>query len=201
MSEKTTTRGRPRAFDRTAALDAATRVFWQKGFTATSMSDLCEAMGIGSPSLYAAFGSKEQLYEEAIRHYGGMGVPQLIDALDSAPTAKLGIEAFLRFAARTLTCSERPLGCMVVLSSVASEGVTGLADMIVEYRKSSLKLIETRLRRGIKEGDLAPATNVKALARFFVTVHQGMSIQARDGATAKELETVANTAMQAWPSA
>jgi AcrR family transcriptional regulator len=201
MSEKTTSRGRPRAFDRTAALDAATRVFWQKGFTAASMNDLCEAMGIGSPSLYAAFGSKEQLYAEALRHYAGMGVPLLLDALESAPTAKLGIQAFLRLSARSLTCPERPLGCMVVLSSVASEGVTGLADMVVEQRKKSLKLIETRLRRGIKEGDLSRETNVKALARFFVTVQQGMSIQARDGATSKELDAVAVTAMQAWPLA
>lgn len=199
MSEKTTTRGRPRSFDRTAALDAATRVFWQKGYTAASMNDLCEAMGIGSPSLYAAFGSKEQLYAEAIRHYGSLGAPQLFEALESAPTAKLGIEAFLRFAARVLACPDRPLGCMVVLSSVASEGVTGLADMILEYRKASLKLIEARLQRGIKEGELPKGTNVKALARFFVTVHQGMSIQARDGASTKELDVIATTAMQAWP--
>jgi len=199
MSEKTSTRGRPRAFDRTAALEAAMRVFWQKGFTAASMNELCEAMGIASPSLYAAFGSKEQLYAEAIRHYGECGVPQLTDALESAPTAKLGVEAFLRFAARALTCPERPLGCMVVLSSVASEGVTGLADMVLEARKKSLKLIEARLQRGIREGDLAKDAKVKALARFFVTVHQGMSIQARDGASAKELDAVVTTAMQAWP--
>ena len=199
MSEKNTTRGRPRSFDRTAALEAAMRVFWQKGFTAASMHDLCEAMGIGSPSLYAAFGSKEQLYAEAIHHYGEKGVPQLREALESAPTAKLGIEAFLRASARSLTCRERPLGCMVVLSSVASEGVTGLADMVLEERKRSLKLIETRLQRGIEEGDLAKDTNVKALARFYVTVQQGMSIQARDGASSKELDAVATTAMQAWP--
>lgn len=199
MSEKHSTRGRPRSFDRTAALEAATRVFWQKGFTAASMSDLCEAMGIGSPSLYAAFGSKEQLYAEAIRHYGAEGSPQLACALESAPTAKLGVEAFLRFSARSLACPERPLGCMVVLSSVASEGVTGLADMVVEERKQSLKMIEARLQRGIKEGDLSKETKVKALARFFVTVQQGMSIQARDGVGAKELDAVAATAMQAWP--
>ena len=199
MSEKTSTRGRPRAFDRSTALDAATRVFWQKGFTATSMNDLCEAMGIGSPSLYAAFGSKEQLYTEAIRYYGERGGSQLFDALESAPTAKLGIEAFLRFSARSLACPAGPLGCMVVLSSVASEGIAGLADMIVEERKRSLKMIEARLQRGIKEGDLSRETKVKALARFFVTVQQGMSIQARDGASSKELDAVATTAMQAWP--
>lgn len=199
MSEKPTTRGRPRSFDRTAALDAATRVFWQKGYTAASMTDLCEAMGIGSPSLYAAFGSKEQLYAEAIRHYTDGGISQLSDTLESAPTAKLGIEAFLRFSARSLACPERPLGCMVVLSSVASEGVTGLADMVVCERKRSLGMIETRLQRGIAEGDLPADTEVKALARFVITVQQGMSIQARDGATPADLDAVAATAMQAWP--
>lgn len=199
MSEKTSTRGRPRAFDRTAALEAAMRVFWQKGFTAASMNELCEAMGIASPSLYAAFGSKEQLYAEAIRHYGEMGVPQLCGALESAATAKQGIEAFLRVSARSLACPERPLGCMVVLSSVASEGITGLAEMVLEARKRSLSLLEARLQRGIKEGDLPKKTKVKALARFFVTVQQGMSIQARDGVSSKELDAVATTAMQAWP--
>jgi AcrR family transcriptional regulator len=201
MSEKTITRGRPRLFDRTAALDAAMRVFWQKGFTAASMNDLCTAMGIGSPSLYAAFGSKEQLYAEAIRHYGDAGAPQICAALESAPTAKLGIEAFLRFSARGLTCAERPLGCMVVLSPVASEGITGLTDMVLDERKRSLQMVEARLRRGIKEGDVPRKTGVKALARFFVTVQQGMSIQARDGATSQELDAVAATAMQAWPLA
>ncbi|RYD28556.1 MAG: TetR/AcrR family transcriptional regulator, partial [Verrucomicrobiaceae bacterium] len=95
MTPEKSTRGRPRAFDRTAALDAAMGVFWRKSYTATSMNDLCEAMGIGSPSLYAAFGSKEQLYAEAIRHYNEKSGPILRDAVESAPTARLGIEAYL----------------------------------------------------------------------------------------------------------
>ena len=200
MTEKTSARGRPRSFDRTAALEAATRVFWQKGFTAASMNDLCEAMGISSPSLYAAFGSKEQLYIEAIRHYGSMGAPQLGQALESAPTARQGVEAFLRFSARSLACPDRPLGCMVVLSSVASEGIAGLSEMILEERKRSLKMVEARLRRGIQEGDLPRGTNIKELARFYVTVQQGMSIQARDGTPPKTLDAVATTAMRAWPT-
>lgn len=199
MTEKSSNRGRPRAFDRTAALEAAMMVFWQKGFTATSMNDLCDAMEIGSPSLYAAFGSKKDLYAEAIRHYAGKGVPQICEAMNDAPTAKLGIEAYLRMLARLLSCPGRPSGCMVVLSSVASEGVTDLAAMILKERKKALELIEARLQRGIREGDVPAGTNVKALARFFVTLQQGMSIQARDGATPKELDAVASTAMQAWP--
>ncbi len=200
MSDKISTRGRPRSFDRTAALEAAMRVFWRKGFTATSMNDLCDAMGIGSPSLYAAFGSKEQLYTEAIRRYGETGGTQLTCALESAPTARMGIEAFLRFSARSLACPEHPTGCMVVLSSVASEGVAGLADMVLAERGRSLEMIRARLERGIKEGDLpAGAVDVEALARFYVTIQQGMSIQARDGATTAELDAVATTAMQAWP--
>lgn len=201
MPEKTATRGRPRAFDRSAALEAAMRIFWQKGFTAASMTDLCDAMGICSPSLYAAFGSKQELYAEAICHYGERGGALLREAMNSAPTARLGIEAFLRLSAQSLACSGRPSGCMVVLSSVASEGVTELAGVVLSERKKALEMVETRLRRGIKEGDVPPDTNVKSLARYFVTLHQGMSIQARDGATPRELDAVVTTAMQAWPSA
>lgn len=199
MTPEKSTRGRPRAFDRTAALEAAMGVFWRKSFTATSMSDLCGAMGIGSPSLYAAFGSKEQLYAEAIRHYNETNSPHLFDAIESAPTARAGIEAFLRLSAKWLACPGRPTGCMVVLSSVASEGITGLAEMVMEERSKVLKMLESRLQRGVREGDLPAGTKVKPLARFFLTLQQGMSIQARDGATAKELDAVATTAMQAWP--
>jgi AcrR family transcriptional regulator len=199
VSEKTHHRGRPRSFDRLAALDAATKLFWQKGFTATSLNDLCDAMGISSPSLYAAFGSKEQLYAEALSHYTKIGGPLLRDALESAPTARNGIEAFLRLCAKELTCSNRPLGCMVVLSSVASEEVAGLTGLVLEERKKTFGRLEARLQRGVLEGDLAAAANVKALARFFLTVQQGMSIQARDGATSEDLDAVAATAMQAWP--
>lgn len=199
MTPEKSTRGRPRAFDRTAALEAAMGVFWRKSFTATSMSELCDAMGIGSPSLYAAFGSKEQLYAEAFRHYNDTSSPHLFGAINSAPTARAGIEAFLRLSARGLACPGRPTGCMVVLSTVASEGVTGLAEMVTEERMKVLKILEARLQRGIKEGDLPADTKVKPLARFFVTLQQGMSIQARDGATAKELDAVATVAMQVWP--
>lgn len=176
------------------------RVFWQKGFLAASMTDLCEAMGIGSPSLYAAFGSKEQLYLEAIRHYGASGVPLICGALESAPTAKLGIEAYLLFSARSLACTSHPSGCMVVLSTVASEGVANLGAMILEERKKALQLVENRIQRGIADGDVSPTTDVTALARFYVTLQQGMSIQARDGATPEELEAVARTGMDAWPA-
>lgn len=199
MTSKSPSRGRPRSFDRTAALEAAMTVFWEKGYTATSMSDLCGAMRIASPSLYAAFGSKEQLYIEAIRHYRELGVPCMCRALDSAPTARLAIEAFLKFAAQALTAPGRPSGCMVVLSSVASEGLPALGKIVAAERRSMVKLLEARLRRGVQEGDLPPATDLKVLARFYLTLHQGMSIQARDGATRKELEAIVTTAMAAWP--
>lgn len=199
LSEKSSTRGRPRTFNRETALDAAMMLFWKKSFTGASMNDLCEAMGIASPSLYAAFGSKEQLYSEAIRRYGELGEAQIDGILEKAPTAYLAVEAFLNWAADILTAADKPPGCMVVLSSVASEGLHDLGKIVCEKRQGMIEVLQTRLRRGIAEGDLPPDTDTLSLARYYITLHQGMSVQARDGACRKDLQATATLAMAAWP--
>src|SRR6202035_3812271 len=103
--------GRPRGFDRDAALEAAMLLFWRKGFAAASMNDLCDAMGIRSPSLYAAFGGKEELYLEAIEHYVQTIGPPVWDNLDGV-TARASVENLLLAGTETLPESRAaPAGC------------------------------------------------------------------------------------------
>jgi AcrR family transcriptional regulator len=175
-------------------------VFWQRGYTATSIADLCEAMGIASPSLYAAFGSKEQLYIEAVTHYSAVTVPLIWHPLESAPSAREAVAAFLRASAENLAGPGHPRGCMVALSDAAIPEVPALCKLITTARAKGLKLLQSRLQRGITEGDLPAGFDVKSTARFYLTVQQGMSLQARDGATRKDLESIATTAMAAWPA-
>lgn len=199
ITSRNTLRGRPRGFDREAALAAAMTVFWRKGYTAASISDLCQAMGIGSPSLYAAFSSKENLYSEAIAHYGAMASPKIWHPLESARTAREGVAAFLKASAENLVKPGMPRGCMVTLSDAAGADVPEICKVLNGERARILKTLQTRLQRGIVEGDLPPGFDIKSTARFYLTIQQGMSIQARDGATRKELEAVADFAMSAWP--
>src|SRR5918996_4164529 len=107
-------RGRPRSFDRAAALRRAMEVFWAKGYDGASLSDLTAAMGINSPSLYAAFGSKEGLFREAVALYGATEGTEIWEALPQAPTAREAIERFLRASALSFTRPDRPAGCLVV---------------------------------------------------------------------------------------
>src|SRR3984957_9970398 len=114
--------GRPREFDREAALAAAMLVFWRKGFAATSMNDLCDAMGIRSPSLYAAFGSKEALYLEAVEHYVRTIGPPVWDKLAEGATARAGVENLLLAGTESLPESgATPAGCMAMLAAVSDE--------------------------------------------------------------------------------
>ncbi|MGO8050952.1 TetR/AcrR family transcriptional regulator [Rhizobium leguminosarum] len=191
-------RGRPRAFDREAALAQATRLFWIKGFEATSIADLTEAMGIGSPSLYAAFGSKEALYAEALRHYRDNNEALVWAGFFSAGTAREAVRSFLMDSAAALTGLDIPRGCMVALSSVGSEGHVELGELVRAARAVTLDRLKARLNQAISEGEIPASTDVHALARFVQTVQNGMSILARDGATRSELEAVAELAMLGW---
>ncbi|MEG9527470.1 MAG: TetR/AcrR family transcriptional regulator [Hyphomicrobiales bacterium] len=194
-------RGRPRAFDREAALGQAMRLFWCRGFAATSISDLTAAMGIGSPSLYAAFGSKEALYAEALRHYGEQYEAMAWANFAAAPTARAAVEALLMDSAAALTgfCGrEEPLGCMVTLSAAGSEGHAELGELVRTARAQGLKRVEARLHRAVAENEFGAAVDVPALARFVLTVQNGMSLQARDGASRAELEAVAQLTMLGW---
>lgn len=193
-------RGRPRAFDREGALAKATRLFWQKGFDATSIADLTEAMGIGSPSLYAAFGSKEGLYVEALRHYGENFDSFAWGGFRAAPTAREAVMAYLMDSAAVLTGSlaDHPTGCMVTLSSICSDGQSHLADLMRSGRAVTLERLEARMEKAIAEGELPASLDCHALARFVQTVQSGMSILARDGADRAEMEAAARIAMLGW---
>lgn len=194
------TRGRPRAFDRDAALAKATCLFWSKGYEATSISDLTEAMGIGSPSLYAAFGSKEALYAEALGHYRTSYDVPVWGNFQTGATARESVESLLRDSASSLTedADGMPRGCMVALSAIGNEGHPELGEMVRAARAEGFERIKRRLSRAVKAGEIAPSTDIAALARFLQAVHHGMSILARDGASRAELDEVADVAMLGW---
>jgi AcrR family transcriptional regulator len=192
-------RGRPRSFERAAALRRAMEVFWAKGYDGASLADLTAAMGIAAPSLYAAFGSKEALFREAVALYGETEGTEIWTALPEAPSARAAIEGFLRGSAISFTRPDRPAGCLVVLSALlANEGNVRVCRELRESRAGNVAALRDRLERAVAEGELAGDFDCEAAAAFYATVQQGMSIQARDGASRATLLAIADCAMAAW---
>jgi AcrR family transcriptional regulator len=191
-------RGRPRSFDRDAALERAVQVFWRQGYEATSISDLTRAMRINPPSLYAAFGDKEHLYLEALERYQQDRRKEVGPLLEQAPTARQAIEGLLLEAARLYSQSGAPRGCMLMLSG-ASCADKSMQLKIAERRSVLKNALKARIERGVREGELARGTDAGALADFYTTVFKGMALQARDGASRRTLLAAAEAAMRAWP--
>ncbi|KRG76448.1 hypothetical protein ABB28_03130 [Stenotrophomonas chelatiphaga] len=192
-------RGRPVGFNRSEVLDRAMRVFWAKGFAPTSMNDLIAAMGIASPSIYAAFGSKASLYREALDHYVSLHQDMVLRAMQ-LPTARQSIEGLLRNAVTVFSRTDFPSGCMVEQTAgeagdLSVELVTRLFDM----RKANSENFSTRLRKGLEDGDVPAGTDIDAVASFYATVHKGLSLAARGGSGTGELNSVIASAMAAWP--
>ncbi|QPC93047.1 TetR/AcrR family transcriptional regulator [Mesorhizobium sp. INR15] len=192
-------RGRPRTFDRTAALRHAVDVFWARGYEGASISDLTAAMGINSPSLYAAFGSKEALFLEATDLYTRIEGADIWLALEEAPTARLAIERFLQRTARAYSQTDRPQGCLITLGALHQDSTRGaICDDLRRRRAENHTALRQRLERGVAEGELPSGFDSAAAATFFATVQHGMSIQARDGASCTALLATVAGAMAAW---
>lgn len=192
-------RGRPRSFDREEALRKAMRVFWARGYEGATMAELTGAMGIGSPSLYAAFGSKEALFREAVELYARTEGLEIWNALPEAPTAREAIERFLLATAEAYSRKEDPAGCLIVLGALtAHEGNEAACRDLRERRVGNVEELRVRLSRAVADGELPAGLDCAAVARFYATVQQGMSIQARDGATREQLQAIARSAMAAW---
>ncbi|MFF1450595.1 TetR/AcrR family transcriptional regulator [Streptomyces sp. NPDC058274] len=191
-------RGRPRSFDRETALEKAVLAFWEHGYEATSVSDLTRVMGIGAPSLYAAFGDKRSLFEEVVRAYGTTYGAFGDRALAEEPTARAAVERMLREAAAEYTDPAHPHGCLVVHAATNCTSPE-VERSLREQRNANIAALESRIRAGIAAGELPADTDAAALARHTGAMIQGMSQQARDGATRAELEALAELATAIWP--
>lgn len=192
-------RGRPREFCAEAALAAALRVFWSKGYEGASMAELTAAMGITKPSLYAAFGNKEQLFHKALDLYEAEKLAYTREALRQ-PTARAVAEHFMRGAIEAQTSSCDPKGCLGVIGSVAcgAEAESIKAEVIKRRESSSAALLD-RFRQARRDGDLADGIEPEALAQYLFAILQGMAVQAGAGATRRDLERVVDTSMAIWP--
>ena len=192
-------RGRPRKFDREIALERATRLFWTKGYDSTSISDLTEAMEIGTKSLYAAFGSKEELYGEALRFYYRSYEGLVWERFRASQTAREAASAFLFDSAAALTGSlcDIPRGCMATLASVGSGGLCTLKEF-ADTVTGTFSRLNNRFEQGVADGDLPANVDPSKLARFVETVQNGMTVRARNGNNRTDLEGVAQVAMAGW---
>jgi AcrR family transcriptional regulator len=193
-------RGRPRSFDRDEALERATLMFWEHGYDATSVADLTRVMGIGAPSLYAAFGDKRALFEEVVRAYQARYGDFAARALREEPTARRAVERMLREAAAEYTDPGRPRGCLIITAATnCAPGSAEVEAYLRRLRNDNVRFIERRVEADVAAGVLPEEADPRMLARLSAAVLQGLSQQARDGATRTELEAVAAAVGHAWP--
>jgi AcrR family transcriptional regulator len=191
--------GRPREFDEQAALDAAMRVFWEKGYEGTSLDDLTAAMGINRSSLYSTFGDKEELFRRVLVRYGEGPLGFTHEAFEH-PDARSVIEALVLGTVEFLSDPKHPSGCLSLQGGLAcGTGVESVRKAMIDWRTSGLAALQKRLQRAKHEGDIPRDVDAKDLARYVLVLLNGLAIQAANGATRAEMKRAAELALRTLP--
>jgi len=179
--------GRPRSFDRDTAVLVAMEKFWSDGYEATTIAKLTDAMGITPPSLYAAFGDKDQLFALAGRVYFDT-ISERFEETLALPTLREAITQMLLLTATAHTDESTPPGCfMATEPKLAAE------------REILRKRLAQRVAQAVREGDVPASTNPDQVASYVMAVHSGMSSRARDGGTTAELREIVDVAVKGLP--
>ncbi len=193
-------RGRPSNFDRDEALEKALHVFWTRGYEGASMTELTEALGINRPSIYAAFGNKEELFRKALEKYLKGPIAYAAEAMQQ-PTARQSIEMFLTKSATALTSPDTPRGCMMVQGALScGPGAKLIQQELISHRKNHEEIIRKRLEQAKTQSELPQNLDSAAMAKYISAVHQGMSVQATSGASEEELLAIVELALRNWPA-
>lgn len=190
--------GRPRTFDADAALDRAVDLFWQQGYEGTTISELTAAMGVNKPSLYAVFGSKEELFQQVVRRYAERELAYFGDAL-AQPTALKVVRDYLSRNAVALTRSDRPRGCLSIQGGLSSNPAnSAVTQFLASSRLAGEHALAERLTQARTDGDVPAEADPAALARFVMVVSEGQAVHAAAGATGEELRQSADIALRAF---
>lgn len=193
--------GRPRGFDRDQALTRALDVFWRRGYELASVAELCSAMGVNPPSLYAAFGNKSKLFLEAVDFYEHRYWDATWEALEVEADIHQAVANFFDASARILLSPQAPCGCLVALAAVSvSDASVEVREAIDALRLEGKALFVKRLKRAVKECQLPAQTELKSLAGALNTMLEGLSIQARDGLSTSEMRRLAAHAVRLLPT-
>jgi AcrR family transcriptional regulator len=194
------TMGRPRQFDADEALDRAVQVFWRQGYEGAALSDLTEAMGINRPSMYAAFGNKEELFRKAFQRYNDSTASYMSRALDE-PTARAVAEAVLRGAIEAVTTKDRPKGCMAVQAALAtSADGEPVRRQLADWRGAGEAALRRRFQTAKTAGDLPADADPADLARYLCVLTYGIAVEATGGVTKAKLKRTADLALRSWPT-
>jgi TetR/AcrR family transcriptional repressor of nem operon len=190
--------GRPRQFDEEAAVESAMRVFWRKGYGATTPQDLVDELGIGKGSLYNAFGSKRALFERSLRRYGETQAARLPDILEGPGPVKDRVRAALELLLETDLADPGRQGCFAVNTA------TELASSDVEARDEVRRMFArtegaflAALEEGQRAGEIDAARDVRALASLLLNTVVGMRVLAKTADERAQLERVVDAILDA----
>ncbi|OSP42322.1 MULTISPECIES: TetR/AcrR family transcriptional regulator [unclassified Streptomyces] len=188
---------RTKEFDPDAALRAALELFWQRGYEATSMSDLVTHLGVGRASLYATFGSKRELYLKALEHYERGLLPQMLEDLSRPGPALPGVRALVRrYATEAIEDDLRLRGCFVTNTAAELAPHDATAARRVERNWDRLEtVLHAALVRARAQGELPAGRDPLTLARMLLVLLQGLRVVGKASADPARIRDAAEQAL------